>query len=73
MTHPLQFIGFTSHRAGSESRAPSGPVLDPGYVVRMAQLHEQAGFDRVLSVFGHMFAPDHRAGPDDTRGDYAAS
>lgn len=57
MTHPLQFIGFTSHRAGSETRAPSGPVLDPGYVVRMAQLHEQAGFDRVL-VAWHSNAPD---------------
>lgn len=57
MTHPLQFIGFTSHRSGSEAQAPSGPVFDPGYVVRMAQLHEQAGFDRVLIAW-HSNAPD---------------
>jgi alkanesulfonate monooxygenase len=57
MTHPLQFIGFTSHRAGSEAQAPSGPVFDPDYVVRMAQLHEQAGFDRVLIAW-HSNAPD---------------
>jgi alkanesulfonate monooxygenase len=57
MTHPLQFIGFTSHRAGSEIHPPSGPILDPDYVVRMAQTHEAAGFDRVLIAW-HSTTPD---------------
>jgi alkanesulfonate monooxygenase len=57
MAYPLQFIGFTSHRAGSEIHPPSGPILDTDYVVRMARAHEDAGFDRVLIAW-HSSTPD---------------
>lgn len=57
MPHPLQFIGFTSHRAGSEIHPPAGPVLDADYVIRMAKVHEEGGFDRVLIAW-HSSAPD---------------
>jgi alkanesulfonate monooxygenase len=57
MAHPLQFIGFTSHRAGSEIHPASGPILDTDYVIRMAQAHEEAGFDRVL-IACHSSTPD---------------
>lgn len=54
---PLEFIGMISHRAGSEISPPSGPILDPGYVTRAAQAHEDGGFDRIL-VAWHSTHPD---------------
>ncbi len=57
MPHPLQFIGFTSHRAGSEIHPASGPILDADYVIRMARAHEEGGFDRVLIAW-HSSTPD---------------
>ncbi|MFE4640676.1 LLM class flavin-dependent oxidoreductase [Streptomyces sp. NPDC056730] len=32
----------------SETRPPSGPVIDPDYTARFARAHEDAGFDRIL-------------------------
>ncbi len=55
--HPLEFIGMISHRHGSEIHPPSGPILDPDYVVRFARAHEDGGFDRVL-VAWHSTHPD---------------
>ena len=44
----VQFIGMISHRLASETIAPSGPVFNRDYITRIAQAHEQAGFDRLL-------------------------
>ena len=49
---PVEFIGMISTRDQSESRLPSGPVIDPSYVRRFARAHEDAGFDRVLVGYG---------------------
>lgn len=55
--HDIEFIGMISHRAQSEIHPPSGPVLDPDYVVRFARAHEEGGFDRIL-VAWHSSHPD---------------
>jgi alkanesulfonate monooxygenase len=44
----VEFIGMIAAEAKSEIHPPKGPVVDPGYIVRFAQAHEAAGFDRVL-------------------------
>jgi alkanesulfonate monooxygenase len=47
----VEFIGMIGTRDVSETRAPSGPPVDPAYVRRFARVHEEAGFDKVL--IGH--------------------
>jgi alkanesulfonate monooxygenase len=43
------FIGMVSHRAQSEIHPPApGVAMDPGYLAHFAQVHEAAGFDRIL-------------------------
>src|SRR5262245_23741868 len=47
----VEFIGMIFHRPGNDLRAFTAPgefVIDRGYVKRFAQVHEDAGFDRVL-------------------------
>lgn len=44
----IQFLGMIGHRLSSETIAPAGPVFDRDYIVRFAQTHEAAGFDRLL-------------------------
>jgi alkanesulfonate monooxygenase len=47
----VEFIGMIFHRRGSDLQAFGGPgdfIVDRGYVKRFAQVHEDAGFDRVL-------------------------
>lgn len=44
----VQFIGMIGHRLSSETIAPVGPIFDRDYIVRFAQTHEAAGFDRLL-------------------------
>jgi len=44
----VEFIGMIGTRDVSETRAPSGPPIDPGYVRRFARAHEDGGFDRIL-------------------------
>jgi alkanesulfonate monooxygenase len=44
----VEFIGMIGSRDASETRAPSGPPVDPAYVRRSARAHEEAGFDKVL-------------------------
>lgn len=44
----IQFIGMIGHRLSSEIIAPTAPVFDKDYIVRSAQAHEAAGFDRIL-------------------------
>jgi alkanesulfonate monooxygenase len=45
----IEIIGMVGTKEVSESRGSfEGPAIDPGYLARFAQAHEQAGFDRVL-------------------------
>jgi alkanesulfonate monooxygenase len=44
----IEFIGMIQPREQSEIHPPTGPVIDPGYIRAGAQVHEVAGFDRVL-------------------------
>ncbi|WP_034091665.1 LLM class flavin-dependent oxidoreductase [Streptacidiphilus albus] len=48
----VEFIGMIGTRDGSETRPPTGPVVDPDYTRRFAQAHEAAGFDRILIGYG---------------------
>lgn len=45
---PVQFIGMISARKTSEIHPPNGPAIDPQYIRRFAEVHEQGGFDRIL-------------------------
>jgi len=53
----INFIGMITSHKNSEIHPAIGPVIDPDYLRRFAQAHEQAGFDRVL-------VPYHSTGPD---------
>lgn len=44
----IEILGMIATTPGSESKALTGPVIDPGYVRDFARAHEAAGFDRVL-------------------------
>ena len=48
----VEFVGMIGTRDVSETRAPSGPPIDPAYVRRFARAHEDAGFDRILIGYG---------------------
>ena len=45
---PVEFIGIAHTSDYSETNALSGPVVQPEYLDRIARVHEQSGFDRVL-------------------------
>ena len=45
---PVEFIGIAHTSDYSETSAPAGPVVQPDYLDRIARVHEQSGFDRVL-------------------------
>lgn len=53
----IEFIGMIQPRRQSEILPPSGPGVDPGYVVASAQAHDEGGFDRVL-IGWHSDGPD---------------
>jgi len=44
----VQFIGMIGHRLSSETIDATGPIFDKAYITRFAQVHEEAGFDRIL-------------------------
>jgi len=44
----VEFIGWAAPQESSEIMAPQGPVFDADTLARTAQVHEAAGFDRVL-------------------------
>jgi alkanesulfonate monooxygenase len=49
----IEIIGMVGTQDVSESRGSfDGPQIDPGYLARFAQVHESAGFDRVLIGYG---------------------
>ena len=45
---PLEMIGWVTPRISSEIIPAVGPPFDAGIIAKTAQLHERAGFDRVL-------------------------
>ena len=45
---PVEFIGIAHTSDHSETNAAAGPVVQPDYLYRIARVHEQSGFDRVL-------------------------
>lgn len=45
---PVEFIGWLAPRVASEIIAPAGPVWSTQVITETAQVHEAAGFDRVL-------------------------
>ena len=53
----VEFIGYISHADQSEIRPAKGDALDQDHLLRTAQAHEAAGFDRVL-VAHHSSNPD---------------
>jgi alkanesulfonate monooxygenase len=55
---PVEIIGLIATQEGSESRAFEAPHIDPGFVARFAQAHEQSDFDRVLIGYASL-APDN--------------
>ena len=56
-TRDIEFIGMIQPREQSETRPPSGPAIDPGYLRASAQAHDQGGFDRIL-IGWHSNGPD---------------
>jgi alkanesulfonate monooxygenase len=44
----VEFIGMIGTQPASEIHRPSGPPINPDYVARFAQAHEQSDFDRIL-------------------------
>ncbi len=53
----VEFIGMIGPQEKSEIRPASGPAIDVAFLSHAAQVHEQAGFDRVL-VAHHSNDPD---------------
>ncbi len=53
----VEFIGIAHTADYSETNTNPGPVVQPDYLRRIAQVHEQSGFDRVL-VAHHSSSPD---------------
>jgi alkanesulfonate monooxygenase len=53
----VEFIGMIQPRDMSETRRPTGPAVDPGYIKAAAQAHDEGGFDRIL-IGWHSNGPD---------------
>jgi alkanesulfonate monooxygenase len=53
----VEFIGYTGTGNGSEIHPYAGPAIDREWVKKVAQAHEDGGFDRVL-VAQHSTGPD---------------
>jgi alkanesulfonate monooxygenase len=45
---PVEFIGIARTADRSETITEAGPAVQPDYLYRLVQAHEQSGFDRVL-------------------------
>jgi alkanesulfonate monooxygenase len=48
---PLEVIGISGTRELSELASANGPAIDIEYLTRISQVHDEAGFDRVLVGF----------------------
>jgi alkanesulfonate monooxygenase len=49
---PIEFLGMGATNDGSETRPRSGASFDLDYTARLAQAHEDNGWDRVLTAYG---------------------
>jgi alkanesulfonate monooxygenase len=49
---PVEFLGIAATHDGSETTPRSGAAFDKGYTLRLAQAHEEHGWDRVLFAYG---------------------
>ncbi|TAK68503.1 MAG: LLM class flavin-dependent oxidoreductase [Actinomycetota bacterium] len=49
---PVEFIGWIDTQEQSEIVRRPGPVVDKGFLRRVARAHEDAGFDRALIGYG---------------------
>jgi alkanesulfonate monooxygenase len=49
---PIEFIGMIATQEASEVLPLQGPVIDPEFTARFAQVHEDGGFDRILIGYG---------------------
>jgi alkanesulfonate monooxygenase len=58
---PVEFLGIAATNNGSETTARTGPIFDKEYTLRLAQAHEENGWDRVLFAYGSN-APDPNIG-----------
>jgi alkanesulfonate monooxygenase len=54
---PVEFLGIAATSDGSETTPRSGASFDKDYTLRLAQAHEDNGWDRVLFAYGSG-APD---------------
>ena len=48
----VEFIGWIATQESSEILPPQGPPIDPEFTARIARVHEEADFDRVLIGYG---------------------
>ncbi|MCX4460018.1 LLM class flavin-dependent oxidoreductase [Streptomyces sp. NBC_01340] len=48
---PVSFVGSAMTNDGSETRARSGAMFDKDYTLRLAQAHEEFGWDRMLIAY----------------------
>jgi len=49
---PVEFIGWIATQETSEILPARGPLIDPDFTARIARVHEEADFDRVLIGYG---------------------
>jgi alkanesulfonate monooxygenase len=49
---PVEFLGMGATNDGSETQRRSAGSYDHEYTIRLAQAHEQHGWDRVLTAYG---------------------
>jgi alkanesulfonate monooxygenase len=52
----LEIIGMISTQEASEILPAQGALIDPEFTARFAQVHEDAGFDRILIGYGTYWA-----------------
>ncbi len=53
----IEFIGLVGNQDGSEAFASTGAIVNKGHVSLSSQIHQTAGFDRVLIGYSS-FSPD---------------
>lgn len=49
---PIEFVGMARPNSGDETNRNAGDAFDKEHFLRLARVHEDAGFDRVLFAYG---------------------
>jgi alkanesulfonate monooxygenase len=52
----LEIVGMIATQEASEILPAQGPLIDPDFTARFAQVHEDGGFDRILIGYGTYWA-----------------